>query len=222
MRPGKKNSAAPAMTPSPVLRGLYAVTPDQLCREPQRLCAAVEAALQGGAALIQYRDKLSDASARRRLGEALANLCRRHRRPLLINDDPELAAELGADGVHLGLRDAPPVEARRRLGASAIIGVTCGNSLERAQAAQDQGASYVSFGRFFDSRTKPQAPPADISVLQAARNRIEIPICAIGGLTPANAAPLVAAGADLVAAAGGVFDAPDIAAAAHAYAALFK
>jgi thiamine-phosphate pyrophosphorylase len=213
-------AAASRLSPL-VLRGLYAITPDRLGRQPQRLCAAVEAALEGGAALIQYRDKSSDAAARRRLGQDLLKICRRHQKPLLINDDPELAAELGADGVHLGLQDAPLEQARRRLGANAIIGVTCGNSLERAQAAQDQGASYVSFGRFFDSRTKPQAPPADISVLQAARKVIEIPICAIGGITPDNARPLLQAGADLLAAVGGVFDAPDIAAAASAYRNLF-
>lgn len=203
------------------LRGLYAITPDALCAEPARLRAAVAAALAGGARLIQYRDKRNAATDRARLAADLLALCRRHDARLIVNDDVELARASGADGVHLGAADMPLREARQRLGGEAIIGVSCATGLERARAAQDGGASYVAFGRFFPSRTKPDAPQADPALLRQARSALAIPLCAIGGVTPDNAGLLVAAGADLVAAVEGVFGAADIAAAARAYARLF-
>lgn len=203
------------------LRGLYAITSATLCREPARLAAAVEAALAGGARLIQYRDKEADAARRRDTARALLDRCRAHNALFIVNDDVELALAVGADGVHLGAGDLPPREARHRLGGLATIGVSCANVLERALAAQDQGASYVAFGRFFPSTTKPAAPQAEPALLRQARAQLHIPICAIGGITPANARPLVEAGAGMVAAVEGVFGAPDIAAAARAYARLF-
>ena len=206
---------ASRLTPHP-LRGLYAITSELVCRNEKLLLTAVESALRGGAVLIQYRDKWNEPATRNRYARALAGLCRDHGVPLIINDDPPLAADSGADGVHLGASDTALARARDLLGENAIIGVTCGNRIERALIAQDAGASYVSFGRFFDSRTKPEAPPAEMTLLHEARPRIRIPICAIGGLTPENAAPLIAAGANLIAAVGGVFAASDIEAAARA------
>jgi thiamine-phosphate pyrophosphorylase len=203
------------------LRGLYAITSATLCREPRRLVGAVESALAGGARVIQYRDKEADAAQRRATAKALLGLCRDHHALFIVNDDVELALALGADGVHLGAGDLPLREARRRLGGLATIGVSCANVLERAVAAQDEGASYVAFGRFFPSTTKPTAPPAGLALLREARARLHVPICAIGGITPANARPLVEAGAGMVAAVEGVFGAVDIAAAARAYARLF-
>jgi thiamine-phosphate pyrophosphorylase len=203
------------------LRGLYAITSPTLCREPKRLMAAVEDALRGGAQLLQYRDKEADAPQRQAMARALLALCRSHRARLIVNDDVELAVAIGADGVHVGRADVPLREARRRLGADAIIGVSCANLLQRAVTAQDEGASYVAFGRFFPSTTKPDAPQAEIPLLRAARARLRVPICAIGGVTPANARILIDAGADLVAAVEGVFGARDVAAAARAYSRLF-
>ena len=202
------------------LRGLYAITPDALCREPARLQAAVAAALRGGAALVQYRDK-SGGRERRRNAEMILGLCRAHGARFIVNDDVDLACAIGADGVHLGARDAPVQEALERLGATALVGVSCANRLERALAAQDQGASYVAFGRFFPSRTKPGAPQAELPLLATARATLRVPICAIGGITAERAPEVVAAGADLVAAVEGVFAAPDVETAARAYAALF-
>jgi len=204
------------------LRGLYAITSPTLCRPPRLLTHAVEAALKGGARLIQYRDKEADAQARRQTAKALLGLCRAHQVQLIVNDDVELALAIGADGVHLGATDLPLREARRRLGGAAIIGISCANVLERAVAAQEEGASYVAFGRFFPSRTKPEAPQAHASLLHQARERLRVPICAIGGLTPANAGPIIEAGADLIAAVEGVFGATDIEAAARAYGRLFN
>lgn len=204
------------------LRGLYAITSEAICADAAILPRRVEAALKGGAVLIQYRDKKSDAATKRDKAIRLLELCRRYRVPLIINDDTALATAIGADGVHLGRSDGTVVEARRQLGAQAIVGATCGNSLERAQAAIAQGASYVGFGRFFESRTKPEAPPAEIELLGRARAQLQVPICAIGGLTPDNAGRVITAGADLVAAVGGVFGALDIEATAHTYAKLFQ
>jgi thiamine-phosphate pyrophosphorylase len=203
------------------LHGLFAITSAALCREPGRLTAAVEAALTGGARAIQYRDKEAGAAQRRATAKALLGVCRAHNALVIVNDDVELALAIGADGVHLGAADLPLREARRRLGGLATIGVSCANALERAAVAQDEGASYVAFGRFFPSTTKPAAPPAGLALLRQARARLHIPICAIGGVTPANARPLVEAGAGMVAAVEGVFGAADVAAAARAYARLF-
>lgn len=202
------------------LRGLYAITPDTLCRDPARLQAACAAALRGGATILQYRDK-TGAPQRRRNAELLLGLCRAHGARFIVNDDVELAAAIGADGVHLGARDAPVPEALERLGAAALIGVSCANRLERAVAAQDQGASYVAFGRFFASRTKPDAPQAELPLLTAARATLRVTVCAIGGITPELAPQVIAAGADLVAAIEGVFGAPDVEGVARAYAARF-
>ena len=141
---------------------------------------------------------------------------------MIINEDVELPAECGAQGVHLGRDDAEPLTARRLLGDNAIIGVSCYNSLRRALRAAEQGADYVAFGRFFTSRTKPAAVQADVALIQAARQRLGLPIAAIGGITRYNAAPLISAGVSMLAVVQGVFAAPDIRRAAAAYAALFQ
>ena len=202
------------------LRGLYAITSAELCREPARLFAAIEAALRGGAQLIQYRDKTGSAPTRRSNALELLARCRSRQAELIINDDVELAGAIGV-GVHLGAGDLSLREARQQLGNSALIGVSCANALGRAEHAQREGASYVAFGRFFPSRTKPDGPQAELSLLRQARARLQIPICAIGGLTPENAGEAIESGADLVAAVEGVFGASNVEAAARAYATLF-
>lgn len=203
------------------LRGLYAITSEAICRSPGALIAAAAEALAGGARLLQYRDKWNDPATRLRQAHALRGLCHQQGALLIINDDPALAEAADADGVHLGASDAPLAAARARLGADAIIGVSCSNSLERARAAAAAGASYIAFGRYFDSQTKPDAPQAGIELLRQARAELALPICVIGGLTPANAGPLVAAGADLVAAVEGIFGQADVTAAAREYSRLF-
>jgi thiamine-phosphate pyrophosphorylase len=203
------------------IRGLYAIA-DKHCLAAERFVPAVRAALAGGARVIQYRDKTSTAQQREALAHALNVLCCQHAVPLLVNDDVALAAAVGAAGVHLG-RDDPDIgAARAMLGPAALIGVSCYNELARAQAAQDAGADYVAFGRFFASRTKPRAVPAAPELLRAARGALKIPIVAIGGITPENGGILIEAGADALAAIEGVFGQPDIRAAAERYARLFK
>ncbi|TWR93218.1 thiamine phosphate synthase [Pseudomonas saxonica] len=186
------------------LRGLYAITDSQLLAG--KLLAYVEAALDGGLTLLQYRDKSSDDARRLREAEALRDLCARYNTRLIINDDAELAARLGV-GVHLGQTDGPLTPARALLGPKAIIGSTCHSLVDLAEQAAKEGASYVAFGRFFNSSTKPGAPTATLDVLDQARSQLKLPICVIGGITLENAAPLVAHGADLLAVVHGLFGA---------------
>lgn len=204
-----------------MLRGLYAITSEAVVADETQLLRAAQAALRGGAALLQYRDKWNAPPLRERLAGALAALCRDHGVPLIVNDDAQLAAHCGAQGVHLGASDGDIAAARALLGADAIVGATCGNSVERAQCAIAAGASYVAFGRFFVSRTKPDAPAAELATLRRARSTLAVPVCAIGGITPDNAPLVIDAGADLVAAIDGVFGASDIEAAARRYAQRF-
>lgn len=197
------------------LRGLYLITPDE--PDTVRLLARVEAVIDR-AALLQYRNKSASSALRRGQGEALAQLCERHGVPLVINDDLDLAHALDA-GVHVGEHDAGVRAARAALGPEALVGASCYDDAERARAAAAAGASYIAFGAFFPSGTKPQARRAHPALLGAAAG-LGLPRVAIGGITPDNAAGLVAAGADLLAVIGGVFDAPDPRAAAQALQAL--
>ena len=203
------------------LRGLYAITNPELT-QGTALNAQVEAAIQGGARLIQYRDKGNDRA--RRLNEAtqLLATCREPGIPLIINDNLELANRIGADGVHLGRDDRGIDEARKLLGPNAIIGVSCYNDLQRACDAQTAGADYVAFGRFFPSATKPHTIQADIALLQQASRKLQIPIVAIGGITPENGAQLVQAGADMLAVIQGIFAQPDIHRTCRKFAKLFE
>jgi thiamine-phosphate pyrophosphorylase len=203
------------------LRGLYAITDSQLLAG--RFLSHVEAALDGGVRLLQYRDKSDDAARRLREAEALKQLCERYDTQLIINDDAELAARLGV-GVHLGQTDGPLTPARALLGRRAIIGSTCHASLELAAQAASEGASYVAFGRFFNSVTKPGAPAANVDLLEQARAQVKLPIAVIGGITLDNAAPLVAHGADLLAVIHGLFgadSAQEVTRRARAFNALF-
>ena len=202
------------------LRGLYAIADTQFLDDAQ-LVPAVEAAIAGGARVVQYRDKKHPPDIRRRHAKKISDLCRRHGVPFLVNDDVALAMETGADGMHLGRDDLPLAQAREQLGADSLIGVSCYNELERALTAQQQGANYVAFGSFFPSRTKPEAVRATPELLREARLRLNIPIVAIGGITPENGAALIEAGADMLAVIEGVFAQPDIHAAARRYAQLF-
>jgi thiamine-phosphate pyrophosphorylase len=203
------------------LNGLYAIT-DARLQQPDQLTERVRQAIDGGARLIQYRDKSADAVFRLRQANALADLCRERGVALIINDDVELAAECGAQGVHLGENDADPQTARQLLGDNAIIGVSCYKHLPLALQAASQGADYIAFGRFFPSRTKPTAVQAGLDLIRMARQQLSLPLAAIGGITAHNAVPLVDAGVAMIAVVHGVFGAADVRQAAAAYAALFQ
>ncbi len=198
-------------------RGLYVITQPEH-KSITQVVQAVEAALKGGAVMVQYRDKHPINAAL--LAGQLLSVCRKYQVPLLINDSIELALTVGADGVHLGKQDGEIADARRRLGPEAIIGVSCYNDLDTAIAATRMGVDYVAFGRFFPSGSKPLAAPAEIETLIRARQILKTPLVAIGGILPENGGQLIEAGADLLAVIGGVFDSePENA--ARAYQSLF-
>lgn len=203
------------MTQKAIPTGLYALTPADWPRE--RITAAVEAAIAGGARMIQYRAKpRPDAGT----AHELLDLCRASGAKLIINDDVELAAEIRAHGVHLGREDPEVDQARRTLGSHAIIGVSCYNDLERAERLADAGADYLAFGSVFASPTKPDAVNCPADTLTRAR-RFGLPIVAIGGITADNAGEVIAAGADLVAVISDLFEADDIRARARQFQELF-
>ncbi|MGB5080555.1 MAG: thiamine phosphate synthase [Burkholderiales bacterium] len=201
------------------IEGLYAVTPDEPDSEVLR--CKVRSALAGGARLLQYRNKAADARLRRAQGAALLALCREAGVPLVVNDDVDLMLAIGADGVHLGRGDADLAGARAKLPEGALIGASCYASLDLARAARSAGASYVAFGSAFPSATKPGASPAPLSLYRGARERLDCPIVAIGGITPENGAALVEAGVHAIAVISALFDAPDIERRARDFAKLF-
>jgi thiamine-phosphate pyrophosphorylase len=202
------------------ISGLYAITPD--LADTAVLLAKTQAALAGGARLLQYRNKTADENLRREQAAALRELCRRYGAMLIINDHVELAREIDADGVHVGADDAGVAAARSLLGHSKIIGATCYNDLQRALAAAAQGADYVAFGSFFASSVKPGAVRAPLALLQQARRQVTVPVVAIGGITLDNAAGLIDAGANAVAVISALFAVPDVEVAARKFCQLLR
>jgi thiamine-phosphate pyrophosphorylase len=202
------------------IKGLYAVTPDE--RDTELLCKQVEAALQGGAALVQYRNKAADATLRLRQASALLALCRSYKVPLVINDHLDLCAQIDADGLHLGVTDCNLGAARRLLGDDKIIGASCYNQLDLAIKAEQAGASYVAFGACFGSDTKPNATHAPLSLFTEAKQKITIPLVAIGGITLENAPQVIASGASAIAIVSALFSTADITQASQQFAQLFN
>ena len=216
--------SAVAMTPSPStpprLRGLYGITPED--RALPLLLQQVEAALAGGMRVLQYRSKSTDAKRRAEEAQALCRLCHAHGARLIINDDVALALRIGADGAHLGRDDGDLSAARSALGPQRLLGASCYNELALAQRALAAGADHVAFGAAYASRTKPNASHAALTLYQRARASLQAPIIAIGGITPDNAAPLVAAGVDALALVSGLFDGADIRLAAESISSLYS
>ncbi|MCL2021036.1 MAG: thiamine phosphate synthase [Betaproteobacteria bacterium] len=217
------------MKPShPPLRGLYAVTPDE--PDTDKLLTAVNAVLAGGCRLVQYRHKTADALLRRQQAQAVNDLCRTHGAALIINDDIRLAREIGAAGAHLGRGDANPEEARKILGDVAIIGISCYQDFSRAEnfarayCAEDiRQQAYVAFGAAYPSLSKPDAPLASTEIFRRA-SRLALPVCAIGGITLENAAPLMRMGVMMLAVIHDIFSRPAaaITARVEAYQKLFE
>lgn len=194
---------------SKLIHGLYVITDTKLMNE-ENIIAKVSQALKGGAKIVQYRDKVNSEQTKLRLATQLKQLCESYQAWFIVNDDIHLAQKVNADGVHIGKDDSDIHKARQLLGDNAIIGVSCYNDLQRAKAMQNLGADYVAFGRFFDSKTKPHAPQAELTTLQNAKQSLHIPIVVIGGITAKNAQTLIDFGADSVAVIQGVFAAKDI------------
>lgn len=205
--------------PAHILRGLYAVTPE--IADTNALAERALQALVGGAALLQYRAKAAAPGLALEQARRLAALCRAHRVPFVVNDSVELAIAASADGVHLGRGDASVGAARRAL-PRGLLGVSCYAEPALARAAALAGADYVAIGSVFASRTKPAAVRAPLALIAAVHEESGLPVVAIGGITPANAAQVIAAGADMVAVISAVFDASDVTGAARAFAHLFN
>ncbi len=201
--------------------GLYAIT-DPILTPSASIAEQVKLAILGGARMVQYRDNACPYAQREWQAAALMRVCNEHRVPLIVNNDVELAHKVGAHGAHLGRNDMRLREARALLGRHSIIGVSCYDDFTRAEQARQAGADYVAFGSFFASTIKPGAPVAGLDLLTRARRVLELPVCAIGGITADNATQVVCAGADLIAVASGVFAQPDPKSAARRIAALFE
>lgn len=202
------------------MKGLYLVTPDW--DETQKLLEVTEAGLRGGAMLVQYRHKTADAQLRKEQAAALQALCRNYGRPFIVNDFVDLCLELDADGVHVGGTDAAVAQVRAAVGPDKIVGASCYGSMDLARDAWRAGASYVAFGGFYPSRVKKYEVTTVPTIVAQAKEEIALPNVVIGGMTHENAAPLVAHGADMVAAISSVYMAEDPEAAARRFAALFK
>ncbi len=196
------------MTPA-TLRGLYAITDENLIPEA-KFIATIKQALQGGASIIQYRDKSANETKRLEQASALRGLCNQFKATLIINDDIALAQAVAAHGVHLGEDDVTIEQARLMLGDEAIIGISCYNQLQRAHEAQAAGADYVAFGTMFTSPTKPNARSASCELISEAKSQLEIPVCAIGGIDKSNVARVIDSGADMTALISGLFSAGHI------------
>ena len=207
------------------LRGLYVITDPHLIPR-ERFAATVEAAVSKGARLVQLREKDAPPEDVARLGRELLAVTRRHGALLLINDYPEVARDIGADGVHVGREDTPVAAARALLGPHAIIGASCYGDIDRAVAAEHAGADYVAFGTPFPSVTKPptsaRRPERSLDIFRQAKQRVTVPVFAISGITLANASHVIAAGADGLSVVSAVFGAPDVGTAARALAELFE
>lgn len=186
------------------LRGLYAITPDW--PDSARVLAAVDAALDGGASALQFRRKHLQGKSLAAEAHALAELCRRHGVPFIINDDARLARDCGADGVHLGRDDGDVASARELLGPGKLIGVSCYGDIQRVLEAEAAGADYAAIGSLFPSASKPSATPTSLATLGEARCRSGIALVGIGGIKPENAAAVKEAGADMIAVIGALFE----------------
>lgn len=173
-----------------------------------RILGTAEQALEGGARIIQYRDKSDDKSKRLDEASALSEICKHYDALHIINDDPELALESGAEGVHVGSDDDSVREIRSSY-PGLVIGASCYNSLDIAADMSAQGADYLAFGSFFPSPTKPQAVAVSIDTLVRAKQRFNLPLVAIGGIMASNAGALIESGADAVAVISAILDSDD-------------
>ncbi len=202
------------------MKGLYLVTPDW--DDTDRLVAASEQALLGGAALLQYRHKTASVELRAEQANALLKLCRKFNVPLVINDHIELCEAIDADGIHVGGTDASVAAVRARLGKDKIIGASCYGDLQLAREAASAGASYVAFGGFYPSRVKKYAVTTSPDIITLAISELDVPICVIGGMTVENSQPLIALGAHMVAAISSIYAEADHRLAATKFCQMFE
>ena len=200
------------------ISGLYVITPDW--RDTVKLLLAAKAALEGGAKVLQYRNKVAPAGLRLEQALGLSALCGKFGATFIVNDHIDLALEVDADGIHLGGSDGDLRAARKKLGKDKLLGASCYDRLDLALAAREAGADHIAFGSIYASSTKTSAVRAPLALFGQARG-LGLTMVAIGGITADNAGPVIAAGADAVAVISDIFEAPDIAARARRIATLF-
>jgi len=204
---------APKKIMTKKLKGIYAITPDidiSDAKARRRLLEQTERMLDSGLTMFQFRNKSPDSKQKTQLAQQCQRLCRHYHTPFIVNDDVLLAQQCDADGIHVGQSDSDVPSIREALGDQAIIGVSCHGDIVLADNAVHDGADYIAFGRFFPSTSKPEAAPADIRVLQRAKNRFDVPIVAIGGIREDNAEYVLHAGADILAMIDGLFNSHDL------------
>jgi thiamine-phosphate pyrophosphorylase len=202
------------------LRGLYVITDTKLIPR-HRFVETVEAAVRGGATMVQLREKDTPQEEVIRLGRELLAVTQRYGALLIINDHPTVAKAVGADGAHVGREDPSVEDTRDLLGPDAIIGASCYGDVTRAMAAEQAGANYVAFGTPFPSPTKSKRTDISLGIFREVKQHVKVPVFAIGGITIGNARQVIDAGADGIAVVSGVFAAADVEAAAHALAQLY-
>ncbi len=202
------------------IQGLYAITNEQMIA-PKKFTSRVRQALEGGAKVIQYRNKSQHHELRLEQAESVVALCAEFGALSIINDDIELCKLTNSDGLHIGSNDDDVVYARSELGPEKIIGVSCYSSVDLANQAIAASADYVAFGSVFASSTKPEAPVANLDVLRKAKKELNVPIVAIGGINLNNVSQVIATGVDSVAIISGVFASDDVNVAAHSFAKSF-
>jgi thiamine-phosphate pyrophosphorylase len=196
------------MTSRDQLRGLYVIT-DHEIPDFKTLYSITEEILRRGVFAIQYRDKSVNSDERYKHACELQKLCASYGTPFIINDDIDLAEQIGSDGVHLGKDDIDCKAARARLGKTPLIGVSCYNSLQRAAQAVEDGADYIAFGAMFPTQSKANTTQAAPGLITTTKQEYNIAVAAIGGITPENCRPLIEAGADILAVIGSVYRAQD-------------
>jgi thiamine-phosphate pyrophosphorylase len=181
---------------SQLLKGLYVIT-DEYLTPDETVHAYIEDALKAGASIVQYRNKTKSDDEVEEVCRALQAMCSQYNVPFIIDDRPHLAAKIHADGIHIG-KDDMPIEEARKIFPKGIIGVSCYGSIRKAKEAQEEGADYVAFGSFFASPTKPHSGIISMNVLHKAKEAIDIPVCAIGGIERTNIADIAATQTDMI------------------------
>ncbi len=204
---------------NPKINGLYAITPE--LENTGDLLDKTRQVLEGGAQLIQYRNKSANRILLREQAGLLLQLCREYTVPLIINDYLDLTIEIGADGLHVGQHDAAIAKARNQLGDNKIIGASCYNNLGLALQAEKEGADYVAFGAFFPSLTKPNTVSVTMNLIDEAKNKITVPIIGIGGIRLTNAKMVIQSGCVAIAVCNDLFQSGNIKTKAAQYAQLF-
>ena len=202
------------------LRGLYVIIDPALTGGRDELETA-RAALEGGASMLQLRDKAREKGLQLPLARALAALCREHGVPFIVNDHVDLALAVGAAGVHIGQKDLPVAIVRRLVPREMIIGCSTNNP-EEARRAEAEGADYVSVGRLFPTDSKEDTRPATTDTIGSVKAAVSLPVCAIGGIDETNIEQVIEAGADIVAVIAAVVAAPDVQKAARRLASHFS